>query len=341
MNAWPIVVLLAVSPPDDLGPDVREQCAAQIASVSAAKARTDLLDEERAALVDETSRRLDSCVKMARITSQSESYRASHRKCPCTEGDVSWTDADATVCGLDIQSYYQVRQLYDSRRIPETDPNRQRDMADYLGRLRSCVLATRARSAQKHALEDLDARGRQAIADGKVSPCYRREMGDRWAGLFVVNGPEAPRFLNPAEKYYWKSTIPRAVEECRAANLADQFRNDPDVVQVVASGNLCDARSKRADAEHEISTEKRYSKRAGVVNLSKLESLKDDLKEQEARISRATAKLNGVNRKPLQCSDERLRTMQACYSANGDGELPVACSADAVQAEVTLFTEDD
>ncbi|HVV48989.1 MAG TPA: hypothetical protein VHO06_04970 [Polyangia bacterium] len=309
--------------------------------MNAAKARTDLLEEERAALVDQTSRQLDNCVQVARLRNQSEAYRASHRKCPCTEGDVTWTDEDAAVCGVDIQIYYQTRHLYDSRRIPETDPNRQKGMADYLGRLRSCVLAAHARSAQKQALADLDSRGRQAIADGKVSPCYRREMGDRWAGLFVVNGPEAPRFLTPAEKYYWKSTIPRAVEECRAANLADQFRNDPDVVQVVASGNLCDARSKRADAEREISSEKRYSKRAGVVNLSKLESLKDDLKEQDGRISRATAKLNGVNRKPLQCSDARLKTMQACYSANGDGELPVACSADAVQAEVTLFGEDD
>ncbi len=146
----------------------------------------------------------------------------------------------------------------------------------------------------------------------------------------------------------------REAEARKLASLVERSRIDPEIIQVVSSGNLCDASTKKRDAAaerqstlSEIAEEKRYAKKVGVTNLRKLQDLKEDLQDQDERIrnqderiAQITAGLRRVHRPALRCSDPSLASLQSCYNTQGDDSVPNECAEDAMRVKVALFSED-
>lgn len=83
-------------------------------------------------------------------------------------------------------------------------------------------------------------------------------------------------------------------------------------LRIVHSAGLCEGAEGRAAAKTEIAKETAYAKRAGVINLSKLESLKNELRQNDEAIAAAKSGLKSHALKPMPCSSAEVALLRTC-----------------------------
>lgn len=168
------------------------------------------------------------------------------------------------------------------------------------------------------------------VSRGLVADEYLQVAKDRFSSC-VANAHQ--RRARKGEELRIASAT--AEEDKRFRLLVVDARDNPDVMQVVTSTKLCDARTERAATLRKIADEKKYARQVGVVNLSDLEDLKQELRDEDERIAGANAALKQTRRPPLRCEDKRISALRACL----DEEPPERCSEDGSRIRVTLFRE--
>lgn len=168
------------------------------------------------------------------------------------------------------------------------------------------------------------------VARGLITDEYLQGAKDRFASC-VANAHER----RARDDEVRRAAYVAADEEKRMRLLVVSARDNPDIMQVVTSTKLCDAKGERADTLRKIADEKKYARQVGVVNLSDLEDLKQELRDEDERIAGAAAALKQTRRSPLRCDDKRISELRACL----DEEPPENCSDDSPRVRVTLFRE--
>lgn len=183
--------------------------------------------------------------------------------------------------------------------------------------LNSCVDAYRQRKESKRQGE----RHRAGQETRHPAPVEERQGKDE--------GSERERQMTIAD------------EEKRIRLLVIDGRSDGKIMQVVDSANLCEAKGKRAETLGNIASEKRYAKKVGVVNLSDLEDLKQELRDEDERIATVTADLRRVRKNALRCNDPRLSTFQNCRDLTAArSTLPDECVEDSMRVKLAISRED-
>lgn len=126
----------------------------------------------------------------------------------------------------------------------------------------------------------------------------------------------------------------------RMSALVEAGRDDAAIMQIVDSGNICSTSYDRSGTLKEIADEKLYSKKVGVVNLARLEELKQDLRDADRALAASNADLRRLDRKPLPCTDGKLAELRFCYNDKSPADqTPARCADDNIRVEVSLFGE--
>lgn len=100
----------------------------------------------------------------------------------------------------------------------------------------------------------------------------------------------AVKFLEAAQSAYDEARC-QASPECMKKRREDAISD--------AAGAVCEVIDKRSEVLGEMATEKRYSRRAGVVNLGKLEDLKQQLRELDEQLVEVKAQFRETAGKPF------------------------------------------
>jgi hypothetical protein len=170
------------------------------------------------------------------------------------------------------------------------------------------------------------------VARGLIADEHLQGAKDRFASC-VANAHERRARDDEARRVAGAA----AEEEKRVRLLVVSARDNPDVMQVVTSTKLCDAKGERADTLHKIADEKKYARQVGVVNLGDLEDLKQELRDEDERIAGAAGALKQTKRSPLRCDDKRISELRACLGE----EPPEHCSDDSFRVRATLFRDNN
>lgn len=134
------------------------------------------------------------------------------------------------------------------------------------------------------------------------------------------------------------AAVASSAEYHRVEALADNAQRDPAVVRTFNSLMLCRALDDRRTALREIGIEKKYAKKAGAINLSKLEELKSDLREADEQIADARAALKSASAKPLACSSSQVTELSECIGFPiGSPDISADCRTDRMQALVAAW----
>lgn len=126
-------------------------------------------------------------------------------------------------------------------------------------------------------------------------------------------------------------------DERRIGALAVKMRSDRHVQQIVQTLAICGGDEARRQALAAIAKERRYSKQAGVVNLSLLEALKEDLRQADDQIAAARTALKSVGGKPTSCRHPDVALLSTCVDRD---DSVAACESDDMRARVYLFNHD-
>ena len=130
-------------------------------------------------------------------------------------------------------------------------------------------------------------------------------------------------------------------EQGRIQLLVYKGHSDGSVMQVIDSANLCNANGKRTETLKKIATEKRYAQQVGVVNLSDLEDLKQELRDVDEQFGTATTELRRFRKNALRCTDPKVTALQRCYDFYAaKGKLSDQCSDDSMRVRIAIFCED-
>jgi hypothetical protein len=220
------------------------------------------------------------------------------------------TPDERQACQLDVKRLESVESSPDSAGYP-AGMRAARSLLD------SCVDAYRQRKESQRQAE----RHRAGQETRRPAPVEERQGTDE--------GSERERQMTIAD------------EEKRIRLLVIDGRSDGKIMQVVDSANLCEAKGKRTETLGNIASEKRYARKVGVVNLSDLEDLKQELREEDERIATVTADLRRVRKNALRCNDPRLSTLQNCRDLTAaQSTLPDECVEDSMRVKLAISRED-
>jgi hypothetical protein len=92
----------------------------------------------------------------------------------------------------------------------------------------------------------------------------------------------------------------------------DTFRANTLAVRATWSSWLCYGKAARDAAMAAIAKEKKYSRIGGVVNLSRLSQLQDDVRAADEKIDQARAGLRQAHAKPFPCSHPGVAAFVEC-----------------------------
>lgn len=120
--------------------------------------------------------------------------------------------------------------------------------------------------------------------------------------------------------------------------MVDRFRSDKVTQQIVQTLSLCDANARRANALIEIAKERRYSRRAGVVDLRSLQDQKDALRDADDSAAAAKRELRHFGVKPLSCSNRSVGLLEICVNDDGQGD---GCTTEQMRSAVVLYQATD
>jgi len=293
-----------------------------------------------------------------------------HLKCPCTEAGVTFSNADLPICGPSLVTVKMFKMM-----PPDRTANVTPTPAEAARMFVACVQRVQAARAAANAVPDAaltpdeqkacrlnvnalesvesspDSAGHPArimAAKSLLDSCvdaYRHRKESQRLSERPRTERETARFIKESEE---KDDGPErarqmaiADEEKRIRLLVIDGHLDGNIMQVVDSANLCDAKGKRAETLAKIATEKRYAKKAGVINLSDLEDLKQELLEEDERIATVTADLRRFPKNALRCNDTRLSALHNCHDlAAAQSTLPDECTEDSMRVKLAIFRED-
>lgn len=129
----------------------------------------------------------------------------------------------------------------------------------------------------------------------------------------------------------------REVEAAREARIAEGVKaasQDPAVVVLALSVRVCRARDARRAAVEGIATERRYGREAGVLNLTRLGALRDELRAADEGGAAARRELARRHARALPCDSAEVAEVYACAADPGADEC--ADEATAVRARVAV-----
>jgi hypothetical protein len=137
-----------------------------------------------------------------------------------------------------------------------------------------------------------------------------------------------------AQKEHWKQEQRRRAEEKRAAEAAaeeerrnakeiaaqqakalEQVEESTEAMQLVWSAVICRWTMIRGDAKDEIATENTYAAEGGgIVSMSRLYSLHENMRTADERIAHAKSKLTEIGAEPLSCKDKKTLPLILCIT---------------------------
>jgi len=154
----------------------------------------------------------------------------------------------------------------------------------------------------------LDARGKRAQLEAVQAAINARNEAERTA--------RAERQAATAER------------EERIAKSAKALADTQKAAQWILSALICGEMAARAETMSSIAKERRYSKIGGVINLSRMSELQDDVASHDDSIRSARAALKGRKLPGLPCKDKTVRLFAACLA---DDPRP-ACTGEEAAA---------
>jgi len=217
--------------------------------------------------------------------------RAAVAACPCEVEGMTLSDEEMAACNGQVTMIRAIQSRY-SRSGMAVPPG---EIDSYKRSLKTCVDRQR-QQAQQHA-QMKDAVEKQRVAAAKYAEQARAAQAEK----------EAARAEEQRE-------FDRLTEERSKADLERQ--RDPKIMSIAASAQLCWAMDERAEALKAIAEEQRYAKRAGVVNLSSLQTSKTDLREAEESIASNKAIMKKQKWAALSCKDPLVVSVKKCLPAD-------------------------
>lgn len=141
-----------------------------------------------------------------------------------------------------------------------------------------------------------------------------------------------------AERQLARQAAEEKAEE-DAAQAAKRVREEPEKMRTGISAALCMVSASEALALKEIGQEREDSKIAGVVSVSKLRRLQDEVLKQRALRQHLLVLLDG--KKALKCGTKIIQSVLSCtaaYEGSGSGvdELPAECASSDANAMAHL-----
>jgi len=316
-----------------------ERCSSQIANLKTERSRADLAPAAKAEAVSRAEAALKTCFDIVAASPEPDYMKKARRKCPCKEGDLEWSDDESRACRVPITSFYRVMATH-ARVNPAVDQSLASDRNGYLAPIRTCLLRQRAAGEEKGMVDDLDRRAQQAVEAHKVDPCLMKRMGERMAGIYAVNGREAPKTFTAVEKSHWRDVV-RVADECAEnrvnnAELEARMANR-DFVRKWLSYRICYVQQERKRTEGILKSERQSAKTGlGVINKRVAyrwqgEIVIDKKNEADARNELKRRKLT-----PSACDAREMPEFSTCI---GDSRTEVSFSDDPETEYTEASTE--
>ena len=128
-------------------------------------------------------------------------------------------------------------------------------------------------------------------------------------------------------------------EEATEARHREELARVPAFAGPALSLMLCHNAKVRAAAKSEILTEWRYAREGGgVVDMSALHDLQDELADVDASNRWVKSQLKRVKARPMSCSTELIRRLAACVNAlASERAIPTTCSEPRVVDTLSLY----
>ena len=192
--------------------------------------------------------------------------------------------------------YYQAR----------TSPRDQQQAAAFREVADRCMSRARAMlngppEVQPHLLEDLQQRQQQR----------QQEQADLQTDYeSMQSSPEAIARKKQEEAAIERRGALRVKRDEEDLEIA----KNPQTIRMILSIDLCSDEAERANTVKEIAKDRRYSRAAGVVNLSDREELKTTLRDADEAIAADRSRLKRMALAPIACSQPDLKQVWGCIN---------------------------
>ncbi len=241
--------------------------------------------------------------------------------------DDGMTDAEYKVCAIPFNQLVNVRSFRTSPPDPPSPPGVPRALTPEgkaklvekrEGRLQDCLATYRAQVAARIAARP----PRMELPDDERAACSGElavyESGDGARD-------EVDRCLKRARREKAAAAEKAADEARMREHLADAKW-----MQIALSAWICHNADERKANVAEIATQRKYARVGGVVNLSSLQDLQDEIRAADENIAKARSALSSFRVKPLSCKSPMVFSVLTCVDDDLNDPEP-ECQAPAMK----------